>query len=160
MGFFDKLKSAANFLTGGGATVNVAVMNEENDGWEPIRVMVQVQVKDADINIRNCYVKVRATERVWMRPSRLFTEQNGEFYPLNDDISDSTVTWEAQVLASGATELQANQSYEFEVEFQIPEAIPGSYYGRQAEHTYQILAALDMSGNDPDSGWLKFEVAK
>ncbi len=160
MGFFDKLKSAANFITGGGAVVNVATQDQICDGREPVKIFVQVQTKDNDIKIRNCYVKVRAIETVWARDIDAFIERDGEFVQIEEEITNTETTFETELIAEGACTLEANENFEFEVELQIPADIAGTYRGRNAEHVWQVYAGLDVPGNDPDSNWINIEVAK
>ena len=40
----------------------------------------------------------------------------------------------------------------------LPAGSLASYNGRNAQHTYKVCAYLDKSGNDPDSGWVTFDV--
>ncbi|MBF0263916.1 MAG: hypothetical protein HQL46_01495 [Gammaproteobacteria bacterium] len=57
------------------------------------------------------------------------------------------------VTAADAQELEANQTYEWIVDVELPENAPTIFYGRFCQHSYQAFAGLDCFGNDPDSGW-------
>lgn len=160
MGFFDKLKSAANFITGGGAVVNVATENQISDGREPVKIFVQVQIKENDVEIRNCYVKVRAIETVWARDIDAYVERDGDYVQIEEEVTNTVTTYETELMAAGATTLEANETFEFEVELQVPADVPGTYRGENAEHVWQIYAGLDVPGNDPDSNWVTIEISK
>jgi len=160
MGFFDKLKSAANFITGGGAVVNVATEDQISDGREPVKIFVQVQTKDGDIDIRNCYVKVRAIETVWARDIDAYQEVDGSYVRIEEEVTNSVTTYETELIAAGAQTLDANETFEFEVALEIPADIAGTYRGENAEHVWQIYAGLDVPGNDPDSNWVTIEISK
>jgi hypothetical protein len=54
--------------------------------------------------------------------------------------------------------LDAGGEYEWDAEFMIPPNIPGTYIGINARHEWSVLAGLSKKGNDPDSGWVLFEV--
>ena len=58
MGFFDKLKSLKNSLTGNHATVTIVVSDAKLN--QPIIVYVQAQAKESDILVSNVYLKIQA----------------------------------------------------------------------------------------------------
>jgi hypothetical protein len=66
--------------------------------------------------------------------------------------SYQTVNFEITI--ANAQELEANQSYEWEAEIELPSNAPAVYKGRYCLHTYRAFAGLDCFGNDPDSGWI------
>ena len=46
----------------------------------------------------------------------------------------------------------------WEATFQIPESENPTFDGQMIGHTWELPAGLDVTGNDPDSGWFQFEV--
>ena len=61
-------------------------------------------------------------------------------------------------IVHGADDLKANTSYDWEAQLELPSESNGTYHGHNARHEWEIFAGLDMSGNDPDSGWVAFNV--
>lgn len=157
MGFFNKLK---NFVTGGAATVSVRPVNQVNDGNSPIKVEIRAMVKEEDCDIRNVYFKVRAIERVVARDIDLARDEGGNIRRYREDVHDSFTTYEVEMQVDGAQTLKGNQTYDWNVEFEIPHNVNGTYRGRNATHDWEIYAGLDMAGNDPDSGWVDLEIKK
>lgn len=160
MGFFDSIKSAANFITGGGATVNVATAEQMNNGNEPIPVQIQVVVKDSDIDVRNIYLKVRAVEYIETVQQEVEIEADGDVEVENEHVTLSHETYNTELIVDGAQTLEANETYTFETEISLPHSVPGSYYGHAAKHEWSIYAGLDIAGNDPDSNWVSIHVVK
>ena len=151
MGLFDKIKSAANFITGGGATVTVTPVNFDNNGKEPITVKVNAVIKDKALSATKIYLDIRAEERV----SGNFNTNEGK-----KRVSESVTTYKAQVEVAPGQELEANGTYDWEATFSIPHEVSGTFHGQMAHHVIEVRAGLDVRGNDPDSGWVEIRVAK
>ena len=160
MGLFDKLKQAANFVTGGAATVNVRPVNQVNDGNGPIELEIQARAKDVKCNVRNVYLKVRAVEEVVAKDIDLARDEGGQVRSVREDVRNVYTTYETEIQVAGAQELEANQSYDWKVSIDIPQNMNGTYRGYNARHEWQVYAGLDMAGNDPDSGWVDLEIKK
>ncbi|BDD05783.1 hypothetical protein [Aureibacter tunicatorum] len=155
MGLFDKLKQAANFVTGGGATISVRTEESVNNGNEPIKFIIDAVVKGADMNARNVYLKIRAAEKVKVVGVSV---PNGDGGYARRDFSGHHETFETEIQATGAQTLEANQTYQWIVEWQAPVNVNGTYHGENAVHEWEMYAGIDVSGNDPDSNWQPFEL--
>jgi hypothetical protein len=148
MGFFDKVKAAKNFVTGGGAEVQVQV-GQAGLGV-PIQVMVSAQVGGSPLSVNQIYIKVRGEEQVQM------TVRDRDTPGDRDRINERVETFEQVFPITGPLQLEANSQHQWQGQFQLPpDALP-TYMGRNARHTWSVLAALDVRGNDPDSGWTDF----
>ena len=141
-------------MTGGGATVNVRTGSLEVKLGEPFTVIVSASIKDADLRMSRVYVKLRSVEKVEAM-DRDRKEQGGS---TTERVRERTETWKHEVTAATADELKANENYEWPVEIIIPNNLNPTYRGRNAFHEYEVYAALDVSGNDPDSNWQQFTV--
>lgn len=155
MGFLDKLKQAKNFITGGGADVSINFDSDTVGLGETLKITIMVAVKDADLNMDKAYIKVRSTEKVSVT-DRDFDDGRTR----TEQVRDSVKTWEQEIALEdvGAQKLEANQSYTWEGEVEIPDHVEPSYRGKNAQHKYEIFVGLDVPGNDPDSGWQPFTV--
>ena len=153
MGLFDKIKSAAKFITGGGATVTLEV--NEPTLEEPFTVRIHAQVADADLNINRVYLKIRSVEEVTVRGVLVADGPDSDLAPERRDVSQEVETFRQEFDVSGPQELSAEKAYDWEVEISLPEGLSPTYYGQNAEHCWYFMAALDARGNDPDSGWVE-----
>lgn len=144
MGLFDKLKSAATVVTGGGAEVNLEIDNV--DRGTPIGFRVDAVAK-TDLQVKAVYLLVRATE-------------HAEFYQRHEREVERAyhISFDDRIQVAGPQQLKAGQSYAWEGEFTLPEDVGPSLYGEIIRHIWTAQAGLDTVGNDPDSGWLEFEV--
>lgn len=149
MGFFDKLKQAANFVTGGGAKVQVLPLQGEYNRTDTIRVKITAEVKDAPLSASSIYLEIRSKESVALSKSI-----NGKTENINED----RVGYTHKLTVSGTQELAAGQSYEWEAEFTLPQNALPTFHGSMAHHIWQVKGALDVKGNDPDSGWVEILV--
>ena len=156
MGFLDKLKSAAKFVTGGGAKVSLEVIDPAMD--RPFTVKVHATVDDAELKIDHVYLHIRAEERITL-PKDNIKDEPGEQNDIQaHELTETVQTFKQELKVSGADTLAAGGEFDWEVQVTLPSGLNGSYYGRNALHRYYALAGLDARGNDPDSGWVEFRV--
>jgi len=153
MGLWDKIKQAKNFVTGGGADVSITFESMEVPVGGSMKIKVTALVKDAPLKMDKAYVKIRARETVQAKDR---DHNNGR--STTETVRNSVDTWKHEMPISGGQQLEANQSYEWEAEIQIPNGNNPTYRGRNAWHEYEVFAGLDVPGNDPDSGWQQITV--
>jgi len=146
MGLMDKLKSAKNFVTGGGAKVQLVV--GPGALGQPISVTVRAQVAGAPLNVTKVYVLVRGHERVKL------TVRDRDDPGDRDRVDEGWESFRQEFPLTGPLELAAESEHEWVGEITIPPTCQPSYEGRNATHTWQFQAGLDVRGNDPDSGWV------
>jgi len=156
MGFWDKVKSVTNMVTGNSAKVYLEFVEPKLD--EPFKVLIHAQVKDADISINNVYLRMRAVESVQAPDVDLVREADGDVEHYHETVHHSEETYESEMIVSGAEELEANETYTWEAEVQLPPNALPTYLGRNAKHEWMFYAGLDMRGNDPDSDWVECEI--
>lgn len=151
MGLLDKLKSAKNFVTGGGAELFVEVGPAEIG--QPCALHVRAQVSDAALSVARVYVNVRSEEVIDLVHREY---EDGE--PDTDRIRAKEETFSEEFTIATPGELPANSEHEWSGEFTLPEQAQPSYHGHYARHVWYVQAGLDVRGNDPDSGWVEFYV--
>ncbi|MCR9133157.1 MAG: hypothetical protein NXI08_11300 [bacterium] len=155
MGIFDKVKSFAKKLTGGSAKVFV-----ESDPvlfGSPFEVRIKAEVQDENIRIDRVYLNVVGTELVKARASDVVRNSDGSTRTRTKTVELSHETFNDEITVKGASNLVANQTYEWKTEITIPNGSLPIYHGFNARHGYYVRAGLDMSGNDPDSGWVELK---
>lgn len=151
MGFMDKLKAMKNYVTGGGAKVSLQ-LGHATFG-QPIPVLVRAQVEAAALNVAKVYVAVRAVETVDL----VHRDRDGA--PGDKDrVHDTETTFSQEFVISGPAQLAAGSQNEWRGQIVIPPNAQPTYHGKHAKHEWQFLAALDVAGNDPDSGWIEMNV--
>ena len=149
MGLFDKLKQATNFITGGAANVTIAPDGSEFDKASPIRVKVTAQVKDSPVTPTSVYLDIRAREYVNLRKNI-----NGK----TENINDEHISFTHKVQTTLTAALEGGQSYDWDLEFSLPSNAQPTFHGTMAHQVWEIKGALDVKGNDPDSGWIEIRV--
>ena len=147
MGFFSNLK---NKITGGGATVNISVPSVVRG--QPATVGIEVTAK-ADGKVNAVYLLINAVESCEVKD----TDWNGTKHT-TETVRGRKVSYENKITVAGPFELKTGQVYNFEGRIELPTSTNPSFDGKIIEHEWAIQAGLDMAGNDPDSGWIKFEV--
>lgn len=149
MGLFDKIKQAANFVTGGGANVTIAPEGSEFDKNATIRVRVTAQVKDAPLNASAVYLEIRSREYVNLRKSI-----NGK----TENIHDEHVGFTHKVQTVITSALEGNQTYDWNLEITLPSNAQPTFHGTMAHQVWEVRGAIDVKGNDPDSGWIEVRI--
>ncbi len=154
MGLMDKLKAAKNYVTGGAAELDVQVGDAIVGESFPIKIVATI--KDADLEVDRVYLKVRACE---MEDRLEVCHHAGGGVSAYETV-DKFTTFRLEIDIDEGQVLNANETYEWEGEIEIPEDQPPTYFEPGAAHQWFILAGLDSAGNDPDSGWLEFDVSE
>ena len=139
MGFFKDLK---NKITGGAATVRLSVPTVKRG--QQATVQVEATAK-ANGKVAAVYLLIRGTESC-------------EWKENNEKVGNTKSSFETRVQIAGAQDIQEGQSYQWQGTFELPGNAHPSFRGSLINHTWEIQAGLDMPGNDPDSGWVAFEV--
>lgn len=150
MGFLDKLKGAANLVTGGAAQVQIA--------WEPrvafpgdsVNVRITATSKGSDVKVGAVWVDLHGSE-VARLPKGTVTnvERDVDFLRLTTDQKFKLA--EGLVIAGG-------QTHVFEGSFQVPLGAQPSLDGQFIDHRWEIRGRLETFGNDPDSGFQPFKI--
>lgn len=154
MGFLSKMK---NFVTGGGAKVSVEIADTVPRG-STLQVRVTAVIGDSDLNAENVMLKIRATEKVSLQGVEVADRHDDEGGTERKTIHESEQTFKREKNLASAQTLEANETYTWDAEIEIPNDVLPTYRGRNAKHSWHALAAVAVRGNDPDSGWIDFDV--
>ncbi len=159
MGFMDKLKSMKNAVTGGAAKVYVEFDGDAVRG-EPFTVRVKAVIDSAPVKIDKVYLEVKGEEEVEISgvPVARDTDGDGDVDGSVETVSRSHDNFSHTYNIGGPKELAANETYEWEVEIEIPVTCLPSFQSHFCHQDYRLFAGLDAFGNDPDSGWVDFQV--
>lgn len=143
MGFFSNLKNA---VTGGAASVQLVIPQTARRG-DTIPLRVQATAKSS-AKVSAVYVLVRAREHAQLRDTDW---QGGK--STTETVHGWRTSFEQRVTLAGTLQLQEGQTMQWEGTFLIPASALASFHGQMCEHVWELQAGLDMTGNDPDSGW-------
>jgi hypothetical protein len=150
MGFFSNL---VNKVTGGGA--KVTIMPEGPSLTGKFKVSIKAIIGDNDIKISNVYINVRSIEKARVR--NVHFPASGSQSSVTKDVTGEEEITKAEYIVAEAQTLTAGQEYSWTYEMQLPSGALPTFIGRNVSHEWEMLAGLDAPGNDPDSGWWKFE---
>lgn len=153
MGFFDKVKAMKNAVTGGAAKVYLDCDKISYD--EPFKLVVRAQTADASVKVSRVYLKLEGKEEVSVPDVDVIYDDDGGSQRRTETVYASHRTVELELTVAEGQDLEANESYEWEIEVELPTHAPAIYEGRFCQHSYRAFAALDCFGNDPDSGWVE-----
>lgn len=156
MGFFDKIKSMKNVITGGAAKVYVDA--ETPKIGQPFNITVRAQSQGSDVKYDRVYLTIRGQEEIEVPDTDVIYDSDGESQRKTETVYASHTTFEQEMTVSASGEIESDGSDEWTIEVNIPESAPPQYKGRYSSHYYEVYAGLDCFGNDPDSGWVKLNI--
>jgi len=105
--------------------------------------------------VSRVYLQIEGFEEVEVPDVDVMYDQEGDAHRRVETVRATDRTVELEITVAEGQELEANQSYEWEAEVELPANAPAIYRGRFCEHAYRAFAGLDCFGNDPDSGWVR-----
>lgn len=149
MGFFSNLKNA---VTGGAAAVEVRLPTAAQRGHS-VPVTIQATARSSG-KVGAVYVLIRAAESAQIKDTDY---ANGT--SRSEVVHGFKVTYEARVPIAGGLELEAGKAYTWEGEVALPAHVNPTFAGQMIGHRWELQAALEMTGNDPDSGWQPLHVS-
>jgi hypothetical protein len=148
MGFFKDLK---NKVTGGAVTVTVTVPPVRRG--QAAQVTVQATAK-ANAKVSSVYLLVRATESCEVKDTDTVDGKSR-----TETVRGRHTSYETRLQVAGSQELKEGQSYTWQTQLELPTSALPSLNGKIIDHEWEAQAGLDMTGNDPDSGWQSFQVS-
>lgn len=160
MGFFSDLKKN---LTGGWA--DLALTLQPVARGEQLNATLSFSVRDEPIDVTKITMKVRCQEIVTVpersMPGRTQHTPGQPGHTAHASTGPTTVTetlFSQEVVATHARSFAAGAQETFNLVVSIPTHLPPTLQGRNARFEWSAYASADMRGNDPDSGWVPFEV--
>jgi len=149
MGLMDKLKAAAQAVSGGAARVSVEYQPAVVFPGDSIQVRVTATSTGAELQSKGAYVDLRGQEWVHLTRTEAMTDK---------DVNTSKTTYETAIQIGQPFTLAANETKTWEGTVQVPPAVQPSYMGAYSRHQWEIRGRIEAFGNDPDSGWQPLRV--
>ena len=153
MGLFSKLKAMKNVVTGGAAKVYIDSDPIQYD--QPFNVTVRAETGDATVDVSRVYLKIQGEEEVEVPDVDVIYDSEGDADRRVENVGARHKTVQLELTVACGQELAANQSYEWQIQVELPSNAPNIYRGRYCQHIYSAYAGLGCFGNDPDSGWVE-----
>jgi hypothetical protein len=150
MGFF---KNLMNKITGGGAKLTLELVEPKLEGTFLVRV--NALVSEAELKIAKVYLNIKSVENAVVRNVEV---ADGDQGTKREDVEGNEEVFHTEVLIAGPQILHPNQTYKWEKEISLPSGVGPTFIGKNISHEWYFLAGLDVSGNDPDSGWAAYEL--
>jgi hypothetical protein len=150
MGFFDKMKGAMNFVTGNAARVTLEWQPQTAMPGEPLHVRVTATSTGGPINSGGVFIDVVGSEQIKIPQNAL-----GNNNPAINH-SNNTITQTFQI--AGPFQLAPNETKYWDGQIVLPPNAQPTFDGPWADHTWRMQGRVEMTGNDPDSGYLVFRV--
>ena len=147
MGFFDKLKSVVNSVTGGAAKITIQLQQACVFPGESVAIKITATSTGAEVKSKGAYIDIFAEERVSFRDDE--TKQ---------EINRAKTTTQQTIQIAPAFVLAPNETKTFEGSFQFPAEVLPTFAGTLAQHSCQIRGRIEAFGNDPDSGYQTINV--
>jgi sporulation-control protein spo0M len=153
----DKLKAAAQAVTGGAAKVTIAYEPQVAFPGDPIRVKVAATSAGGEVKSKGVFVDLQGQEEIRVPRSAVGAQTKGSQMSFGD-IHTWKNTFEQAFQIAPEFVLGANETKQFEGVVQLPAALEPSYRGVYAQHKWEIRGRIEAFGNDPDSGWQPLRV--
>lgn len=145
MGFFDKIKSAMNAVTGNAAKVTLEFQPSGTlMPGDQVQVKVSATSTGQQVKSKGCYIDLTGVENVVLKPK---TAQ------VDSEISVSKTAFDQAFQIAPEFVLGANESKVFEGQFTVPAGVQPSFTGTFTNFEWQIRGRIEAVGNDPDSGF-------
>lgn len=152
MGFFDKIKAAANAVTGGAATVSISINGAPARG-ETLWVTVEAQA-EANCKVDKVYLNIRCREEADV----VDRDRDSDGATRRETIRGRETVYKQTHEISGPVEIEAGKGMAWQRGITLPDDALPSVKGKMIRVVWELEAGLDMLGNDPDSGWVAFDL--
>jgi hypothetical protein len=149
MGLFSNIKNA---ITGGAAAVTLTMPAGAKRG-EAFAVTINATAKGSG-NVKSVYLLVRAIETAEVDHQVTVNGQSR-----TEKVHGSKTTYETKMAIAPAFSLTEGQAYTWGGTVTLPATSNPTFKGQMVKHTWELEAGLEMTGNDPDSGWKPLDVA-
>lgn len=157
MGLLDTLKGVKNYITGGGAKVTLEI--EKPALKKAFKITLSAQVEDADLEINGVLLVIKSVESVVVHNVRVAPPGTSlPPYSPKDVRAESELYKEEFTLSDSHARLPPKQVYTWVREITLGEKALPTFQGRNAKHTWLAQGSLLVSGRNPTSGWVEFNV--
>ena len=155
MGFLNKM---INYMTGFSAEVGVEIDNANLKA--PFTVGIKAKVLQDDLFMEKVYMHIRCQEEKLAN----YDFDGKEPETDNEKILKEMEEWDKKIIFKKSLDvapkgvLKSGETYEWSVTIDLTEASKPTQKTENHVIKWEVWAGIDVPGNDPDSGWIEFEV--
>lgn len=113
-------------------------------------------MKDNPLEVKKIYLWVKSIEKIEV-PKNSLPQNMRENATFGLSLTNNRFPKKEFIVAE-AQNLEAGQTYTWNIDIKLEGNLSPSYTGLFAYHEWLFYAGLDVKGNDPDSGWQKFDL--
>lgn len=151
MGLLDKLKNATHTVTGGAARVSLEYSPSVALPGDTLTVRLTATSAGSQVKSGGAFVDLRAIETMCGPTVRVSSVDN----PSN---RSAYTSFEQQYPLAPAFTLAPNETKVFEGQVRVPSNVQPSFEGHFVQHEWAVRGRVEVTGNDPDSGFLALRV--
>jgi hypothetical protein len=150
MGIFDAIKSGLSSVKGFvGEAATVTVKFDGTTFSNNVKGKVISVAKSNDFDINSVSIELFCSEEISV---------DGKETQDKNPLKLSSQIYTTKVNLAGAQKITANSTNEWDFDIALPSDKLPTFRGKYAKIVWYVVARLDKSGNDPDSGEVNFEV--
>ncbi|XXF75339.1 hypothetical protein P2318_19955 [Myxococcaceae bacterium GXIMD 01537] len=151
MGLLDRLKNAANTVSGGAARVSLEYAPSVALPGDTLSVRITATSTGSQVKSDGVFVDLRAIETVRL-PAGSGSSMD------NPSTRSSYTSFEQPLPLAPAFTLAPNETKVFEGQVRLPSNVQPSFEGHFTQHEWSIRGRVEVTGNDPDSGFVSLRV--
>lgn len=151
MGLLDKLKNATKAVSGGAARVSLEYEPSVAFPGDTLSVRITATSTGAEVKSGGVFVDVRAIETVRQAALRVAGSDS-------TPSRNSHTSFEQQFPIAPAFTLAPNETKVFEGQVRMPSSVQPSFEGYFTQHAWSLRGRVEVTGNDPDSGFVALRV--
>ncbi len=144
------MKGAMNFVTGGAARVTLEWQPQTAMPGEPLNVRVTATSTGGAIDSGGIFIDVIGSEQIKIPQNALGNN--------NPQINHRNQTFSHTFQIAGPFQLAPNETKVFDGQITLPPNVQPTFDGPWADHNWTMQGRVEMTGNDPDSGYQQFRV--
>ncbi|MDH5400480.1 MAG: hypothetical protein OEX02_20160 [Cyclobacteriaceae bacterium] len=156
MGLFNKI---LNYVTGGSARVDIDIPQASIS--IPFPATVKAAITEHDLQADKVYLLIRCQEhKKSFQPAKDGKLTDNEKILSELDEWDTETIYRKKVDVAPAQLLKKGNTYSWDVAIDLTDAKKPTMQDGEYKITWEFHAAIDVPGNDPDSGWVALTVTK
>ena len=129
MSFLDSLRRAKNYLSGGGAELQIKLDSKTIHSNSRVGVSIFCAVKEHELFIDKLYLKIRAEETVRYKDYGNYSGSHHHHQHHGQTRTQTVATFKQELTIDENFRLDPNGEYHWEAEFFIPANSYGTYRG-------------------------------
>ncbi len=120
---------------------------------QPVPVRIRAVI-EADLKASEIYLLLRGMEHAQV----MDTDRKPGGGTKRELVRGKETSYETRIMVDGAQQLSKGEERVWDATITVPADGMPTLRGKMIRHVWEVQAGLDTVGNDPDSGWVEFDV--